>query len=459
MTLWELLFRVDRQPAGALSDARRTVHLAALQTASSLAGELEALKGRSVVLAVRDPLTAALAMIELDGLARRMVLCPAGIALEHMPQVARTAEADAWVSDDSGEPPSVPVAAAIGARSELQSCSLKRQRHCRTEWVLLTSGTTGAPKLVLHTLSSLTSAFIGLNEEVGAGRVWSTFYDVRRYGGLQILLRALLGGSLLLPDAAESIADFLRRVAAAGVTHISGTPSHWRKALMSGAAETIAPQYVRLSGEIADPGILEALRTAFPRAVIAHAFASTEAGVAFEVQDGKAGLPQERVGRSVQGVELDVSQGTLRIRSAGNAERYLGDAPALKDADGFINTGDRLELRDGRYYFMGRAGGIINVGGLKVHPEEVEAVINAHPAVRMSLVRARRNPITGAIVSADIVLEQALPAQDRAARDALQHEIREACRKALDAYKVPAVIRFVPALEISASGKLVRRDA
>lgn len=459
MTLWKSLFRIDGQPAGVLSDATRTVQLAALQATSCLAGELDALKGRSVVLAVRNPLTAALAMIELDGLARRMVLCPAGVASEHMPHVARTAEADAWVSDDGGDQPCVAVAAEITARGELQPRPLERQGHYRTEWVLLTSGTTGAPKLVLHTLASLTSAFFGRTEEVGAGRVWSTFYDVRRYGGLQILLRALSGGSLLLPDAAESIPDFLRRVAAAGVTHISGTPSHWRKALMSGAAETIAPQYVRLSGEIADSGILEALRTAFPRAVIAHAFASTEAGVAFEVRDGKAGFPQERMGRSVEGVELDVSQGTLRIRSAGNAQRYLGDAPELKDADGFVNTGDRLELRDGRYYFMGRAGGIINVGGLKVHPEEVEAVINAHPAVRMSLVRARRNPITGAIVSADVVLEQSLPAQDRAARDALQHDIREACRKALDAYKVPAVIRFVPSLEISASGKLVRRDA
>ena len=59
----------------------------------------------------------------------------------------------------------------------------------------------------------------------------------------------------------------------------------------------------------------------------------------------------------------------------------------------------------GRYYFMGRRGGVINVGGLKVHPEEVEAVINAHPWVRMSLVKSRRNPITGAVVTADVVLQ------------------------------------------------------
>ena len=55
---------------------------------------------------------------------------------------------------------------------------------------------------------------------------------------------------------------------------------------------------------------------------------------------------------------------------------------------------------------MGRAGGVINVGGLKVYPEEVEAVINSHPRVRMSLVRARRSPITGAVVTAEVVLDQ-----------------------------------------------------
>src|SRR5438046_2355534 len=99
------------------------------------------------------------------------------------------------------------------------------------------------------------------------------------------------------------------------------------------------------------------------------------------------------------------SPAPLRLRSAGNAMGYLGaHAPALKDSDGFVETGDRVELRDGRYVFIGRGGGVINVGGLKVYPEEVEAIINAQPGVRMSLVKARRSPITGAVVTAEVVL-------------------------------------------------------
>jgi acyl-coenzyme A synthetase/AMP-(fatty) acid ligase len=328
-----------------------------------------------------------------------------------------------------------------------------------TEWVLLTSGSTGRPKLVSHTLASL-AGDLGHDSDLGRGAVWSTFYDIRRYGGLQVFLRAAVGGgSLVLSSADEPVHQYLARAAAGGVTHISGTPSHWRRALMSGAAHKITPQYVRLSGEIADQAILNALRAAYPRARIAHAFASTEAGVAFDVADGLAGFPASLLDRGDSGVSMKVEEGTLRIRSPRTARKYIADNEKLMGSDGFVDTGDLLELREGRYHFMGRRGGIINVGGMKVHPEEVEAVINAHPAVRMSLVRARRNPITGAVVVADVVLTHQPPADRSDRGDALMQEIVAACRRALAAHKVPASIRFVPALEVSAAGKLVRTDA
>ena len=122
--------------------------------------------------------------------------------------------------------------------------------------------------------------------------IWGTFYDIRRYGGLQIFLRAILGpGSLVLSHAGEPVADHLARLARHGVTHLSGTPSHWRRALMSPACTTIAPEYVRLSGEIADQAVLDNLRRTFPDASVGHAYASTEAGVGFEVTDGLEGFP------------------------------------------------------------------------------------------------------------------------------------------------------------------------
>src|SRR6202043_2960206 len=116
-----------------------------------------------------------------------------------------------------------------------------------------------------------------------------------------------------------------------------------------------------------------------------------------------------------------------QIRSPRNATGYLGNAAeTLASDDGFIDTGDMLERRGDRYYFVGRRDGVINVGGLKVHPEEVEAVINRHPDVRMSLVRPRKNPITGAIVVADVVLRDETAGADSRS-GALKGEIAEFC--------------------------------
>ena len=90
-----------------------------------------------------------------------------------------------------------------------------------------------------------------------------------------------------------------------------------------------------------------------------------------------------------------------------------------------------VERRGERWYFAGRRNGVINVGGLKVHPEEVEAVLNDHPAVRMSLVRARKNPITGAVVTADVALVDPDAAATPEAQTALRDAILSACRAAL----------------------------
>jgi len=455
-SLWESI-----ADAGALTGRLQAPHevvpLAELGSASSLGGRLEELRGRSVLLFTHHQMTAALAMIELDGVARRLVVCPPGLAPEHLPGVIRGAESDACVGDDEAAAPLPGLATCVPARTPLSRGAVSRRRSHATEWILLTSGTTGAPKLVLHTLASLTSALAGQARPSPGTIVWSTFYDIRRYGGLQVFMRALHSGSLVLSDPAEPVSDFLARTAAAGVTHISGTPSHWRRALMSGAVATLAPRYVRLSGEIADQAVLDSLRTAFPGVTVAHAFASTEAGVAFEVRDGLAGFPATLLDPGGP-VELRVVDDTLRIRSPGTAQCYLGEGvDPLRGPDGFVDTGDWIEERTGRCYFMGRRGGVINVGGLKVHPEEVEAVINAHPWVRMSLVRARRNAILGAVVTAEVVLSDAAGAQEpRPAAEALTRELTEACRRALAPHKVPATIRIVPSLEVSAAGKLVR---
>jgi acyl-coenzyme A synthetase/AMP-(fatty) acid ligase len=434
-----------------LSAGKSNVTLGDLAGGSCLGGRADELRGRSVLVWTRDQLTAGLALIELDGVARRLVLCPSDFSLEHLSFVIDAAGVDAIVSDRAALAPDFSyIEPLINCSPHIVPAKCDREAGMRTEWILLTSGTTGLPKLVVHTLASLAAAI----EDTSANPdpvVWSTFYDIRRYGGLRIFLRALLTrASLVLSGADESITDFLTHAAARRVTHISGTPSHWRRALMCPAAHGLAPKYVRLSGEIADQAILDNLHAFYPQASIAHAFASTEAGVAFDVTDGMAGFPANLLQNRAD-VEMKVADGSLRIRSTLQADRYLGgQAKSLMDADGYVDTGDMLDFRGDRYYFVGRRDGVINVGGMKVHPEEVEAVINRHPQVRMSLVRARKNPITGALVVADVMLSTA-PAP------ALEYEILQLCRGLLPRHKVPAAIHFVGDLPVAATGKMVRQ--
>jgi acyl-coenzyme A synthetase/AMP-(fatty) acid ligase len=438
-----------------------SVTLADLANGTSLDHDLRELADRSVLIATSDQLTTGLALIELDGIARRLTLLPPDLRAEYLPAAIAKAEVDTIVtSGNGGNFAGLGVARIVTCSAKISPCRHAGLDHLETEWVLFTSGTTGMPKMVVHTLAGLTAA-IKRPEKPDPATIWGTYYDIRRYGGLQIFFRAVIdGGSLILSSDHETAADHLVRLGKRGVTHMTGTPSHWRRALMTPDAHAISPRYCRMSGEIADQAILDALHAAYPNARIGHAYASTEAGVGFAIDDMLAGFPASLLGQG-GGVQMKVVDDTLRIRSNGGATRYLGEESApLVDADGFIDTGDIVELRGDRYYFIGRRGGIINVGGLKVHPEEVEAVINRHPDVRMSLVYPRKNPITGAVVAADIVLKEN---SDIAATDprvlTLRRDILHYCRDNLAQHKIPVTIRFVPTLTMNATGKLVRQNA
>jgi acyl-coenzyme A synthetase/AMP-(fatty) acid ligase len=289
-SLRNALNQEGKQPAGYLRDAESTVALRSLAGASSLGSRLEDLRGRSVLISTSTQLAAGLALIELDGLARRLVLCTPDFPVDQLPYVIAAAEVDAVVSDQpTVEFGTRDLRVVVSHSPTLQPAVGAPAEPYPTEWILFTSGTTGVPKMVVHTLESLAGA-IHAGGTMGGPVVWSTFYDIRRYGGLQIFLRAVLGGgSLVLSSSGESTADFLDRAGSYGVTHINGTPTHWRRTLMSPSARHIAPQYIRLSGEIADQGILDGLRAAYPDASIAHAFASTEAGVRMSLVKGRDG--------------------------------------------------------------------------------------------------------------------------------------------------------------------------
>ena len=449
-----------RDDASVLFTETRVITAKELASLSVCPGEDKRVVGKSVLLALEDPLLLAIALVELDGRARRLVITPSEIATANVFAAAETAEADVILSDHalvgchSGQ--SVQV---VGARLGVGDVPSSGQ-VADTEWVLLTSGTAGAAKLVQHSLHSLTHS-IRLREKGGTRIRWGMLYDPARFAGLQVFLQALLGGDeLILSQPGLALNKRLTILCKRNVTHLSATPSFWRRILMSSVAQRLALRQITLGGEIADQAVLDGLHKAFPHARITHIYASTEAGVGFSVNDGRAGFPIEILDKPPPGVQVRVRDGRLWIRSARAARRYLIDSQALTDGDGFIDTGDAIELRNARYYFLGRTSGAINVGGMKVHPEEVERILNAAIDVRMSRVYARKNPFIGNVVVADVVLRDE---SGEASRSSLEADARERildfCRKNLMPHMVPAVIRFVSSIALGTGGKVSRRDA
>ncbi len=356
---------------------------------------------------------------------------------------------------------------------------------CDTQWLLATSGTTGAPKWVRHDLASLTRTVLR-DREKGAAVRWGLLYDPRRFAGLQVVLQALLGGSsLVVPtdrtDFGRTVSEFGTR----GVNALSTTPSAWRKLLMAGIAEKLDLRFVTLGGEIADAGVLAALRSAFPQARITHIYASTEAGVGFAVKDGLPGFPAELLEQSQQGVGLQGvglrvdGNGQLLVRPPESAlqTRYpipesrnlkpetshslprsstnkasLVNETSLVADDTWVPTGDLVEKRGPRYFFLGRANRVINVAGDKVHPQELEDVALAVAGVALALARAISNPIVGQVPE---LLVQPTPEADRAS---LGEIVLQHCRSELPRVKWPARVLVVEELELSGAGKKKGRD-
>ena len=209
-SLWQRIAASGLSPQRFLSDVDGRVALSAIDGGTMLEGDIETLRGRSVLIIAGRQLSAAVAMVELDGIARRVILCPPDLAACHLPTVIAQAEVDVVVSDGSGQEAGIAGSArVVRCGSGVVHAGTYPKRDCRSEWLLFTSGTTGQPKIVVHTLESLTGAMDDASVAAN-GAVWSTFYDIRRYGGLQILMRAFFGGgSIVLSDYENPWGTFL----------------------------------------------------------------------------------------------------------------------------------------------------------------------------------------------------------------------------------------------------------
>lgn len=408
-------------------------------------GIFSGLRGKTVSCLCKDAAALTIALVALDGWAGEVLLLPSSGKGPLLEDLEKRAGVSVRVEN---------------SEHAIRYCCVERQENetkgaesAPTRWLIPTSGTTGTPKLLSHTLVSLTRTLKPPRENAPALR-WGLLYDPTRFAGLQVILVSLLSGNaLIVPDDWRDLSATTLLFSQNHCNALSATPSFWKKLAISGGLSMLSLRVVTLGGESVDQHILDVLSSHFPDATLRHIYASTEAGVGFSVADKKAGFPKCFLKDSPQGVGIAVrDDGMLLLRPSQVDQRFLDGEKPLIDSEGWIESGDLVQAQGDRYIFLGRLNGAINVGGQKVHPTQVEALIDQVAGVHISRVYGVANSIVGQLPAADIVL---MPGADK---EAVFEEVRALCRENLPRYAQPTALRQVDSIELTDSGKIKRNE-
>lgn len=299
---------------------------------------------------------------------------------------------------------------------------------------LYTSGTTGLPKQVTHTLSSLTRA-VRTNAR-HAEDIWGFAYNPTHIAGLQVFFQALLNGNSLINLFEASRDVVLASLKEFHITNISATPTFFRMLLPLHESFTSVTKLTS-GGEKFDPRLVDELLKAFPNARLRNVYASTEAGTILESRDDGFCI-QDNTLCKIENNELYIHR---KLMGEGS-ELLLTD-------DEWYATGDLVEILSDeplRFRFLQRKNEMINVGGYKVNPCEVEQALESHPHIRQAYVYGKANAVLGNVLIADIVTNE--PVSEK--------ELRNFLSRLLQPYKVPRILNFVAAIELTRTGKIKR---
>ena len=305
--------------------------------------------------------------------------------------------------------------------------------------VVLTSGTTGEPRPVGLTVANHGASASAVAElfELRPEDRWLCALPLFHVGGLAVLIRcALRGATAILHERFE--ADRVKHSLESGeASVVSLVPTMLSRLREAGLRSAPSLRVALLGGGPIPAGLLEWSAEAEIPAVPSYGLTETASLVA-------VGSPGESGARPLPGVELAI----------GDDEEILVRGPMVAPGavapDGWLHTGDRGVLEDGRLHVQGRLKNLIVTGGENVAPEEVETALAEHPAVADAAVIGVPDPDWGEAVTAFVVLRDGAGA---GAEDLTDH-----CRARLAPFKVPKRIEQVPGLPRGATGKLLREE-
>lgn len=296
--------------------------------------------------------------------------------------------------------------------------------------ILFTSGSSGASKAVVHDFSRIWRRCELPDREPKATLV---FLMIDHIGGINTLLHVLLSGGTAVFPPDRTVESVCRAIQDHRVELLPTTPTFLNMFLLSGHRERYdlsSLAMVTYGTEPMLPSTLLGLKQALPTVRCKQTYGMTEIGILptrSEDDDSvwlKVGGP---------GFETRIVDSVLWVRADTSMLGYL-NAPSPFDDAGWLNTGDLVEAKEGYIRILGRASEIINVGGEKVSPSEIEDVILQVENVEEVIVRQKANAITGQIVVAFVRVRNDEDHSNVSAR------VREYCRARLSPYKVPVLI-------------------
>jgi acyl-CoA synthetase (AMP-forming)/AMP-acid ligase II len=256
--------------------------------------------------------------------------------------------------------------------------------------VLFSTGTTGRPKAILHDLTIFMKRF----ETPRPTLKTINFLLFDHIGGLNTLLHTLFNKGTVVAPNSRRVEDILATCAEHEIEVLPTTPTFLRMMLMSGLIPESVPKTLRIityGTERMDQPTLDALCELLPNVDFRQTFGMSELGIVRVKSESRDSLFMKVGG---EGVETRVVDNVLEIRSETRMLGYL-NAETPFDNEGWYNTKDIVEEKDGYYKVTGRTSEVINVGGLKFMASEVERVALQYKHVELVKVEAKTNPITG----------------------------------------------------------------
>ena len=297
--------------------------------------------------------------------------------------------------------------------------------------VLFTSGSTGEPKGVVHDFSRLLEKF--KRPRPAMSMVAFLMFD--HWGGLNTLLHGFSSGSLMAFPGDRQPHHVCGLIERYRLELLPASPTFLNLLIMSGAHRESDLSSLKLITYGAEPmplATLEAVRRELPEVEMRQTYGLIELGVMRSKSKSSDSLWVKIGG---DGYETRIKGDLLEIKADAAMLGYL-NAPSPFTDDGWFMTGDAVETKDGFYRILGRASELINVGGQKVYPAEVETVLLECAAVKDAVVYGERNPITGKIVCADVI-----PVTPGDAAE-LRRIIKRHCQENMESFKVPVRINI-----------------